>query len=300
MADTPVLLVGAGPVGPLLAAALVHNGARLTWVVRSAQRRAELAKLRLVIGDERLELDMAGTDISPTLPPERVAEASWLVLAVKAQHVMPLLDSLQPLPEQGVLVVANGLHEGPFHLGVLYGGARLEDGAVVSTTANRLYVGALGGVTPRAEDLPPLLSAPWLSVEDCPRVEERMWRKLAVNCVVNPLTALLDCPNGALLDCLDSPLALGLLREAYRVGRIAAPGAFSGGLVELTEELVSLIRSTAQNSSSMREDLRAGREPEIAMLNLAVAKHGARLGLSLPLNVMIGHMVSLAANRGAL
>lgn len=287
-------------MGSLLASALISNGARLIWVVRNPGRRAELANLRLAIGAERLELDIAGVEVQPATPHERLAEARWVVLAVKAQHVAPLLALLQPLPEQGVLVVANGLHEGPFHLGVLYGGARLEDGAVVSTAANRIYVGALGDASPLAHELPPLLSAPWLSVEPCARIEEQMWRKLAVNCVVNPLTALLDCPNGALLSCLESPLVLGLLREVFEVGCIAAPAAFTGGLVALTEELVSLIQSTAQNSSSMREDLRAGREPEIAMLNLAVAKHGARLGLSLPLNVMIGHMVSLAANRGAL
>ena len=31
-------------------------------------------------------------------------------------------------------------------------------------------------------------------------LEERLWRKLAVNCCVNPVALLFDCPNGALLD----------------------------------------------------------------------------------------------------
>ena len=39
-----VLLVGAGPVGSLLAAALAENGAHFDWHVRNPGRRSELAK----------------------------------------------------------------------------------------------------------------------------------------------------------------------------------------------------------------------------------------------------------------
>jgi 2-dehydropantoate 2-reductase len=144
------------------------------------------------------------------------------------------------------------------------------------------------------------LTAPQLHTVTAGDIHSTMWRKAALNCVVNPLTALLDCENGGLLWMLDSPLIAGLLAETAEVMLAEGVQLPGDGQAHLLGELRRLVQATAANSSSMREDFLAGRETENARLNLAVAEFGLTHGLGCPLNTALGRMVSCIANRGAL
>jgi 2-dehydropantoate 2-reductase len=106
-----------------------------------------------------------------------------------------------------------------------------------------------------------------------------MWRKLCLNCIVNPITALRDIPNGDLLAQLDSPAVQQSVRELSQVLYMCAPREAHMQPLEILEELVALLSVTAGNSSSMREDIRQGRETEIRQLNLAVADAGEASGV---------------------
>jgi 2-dehydropantoate 2-reductase len=290
-----IALIGAGPVGSLLASALLSNGVEFTWVIRNPLRAAELrTQLTLQLSGPTLHLP---TDARRHVEyPSDAIRAGWTILAVKAQHVLPLLAELSPYPGGKVLAVANGIHDGPFHLGLLFGGAYIHEGVLHTDGANTLIVGPLGVYPDWSAELLSTLEQPWLHVDNESSIELRMWRKAALNCIVNPLTALLDCPNGELLSQLDSPLITGLLSELevllYRASDqrlVLAPG-------QLRAELEQLLIATASNSSSMREDIRAGRETEIELLNLAVAKIGRQNGLDCILNESLGRMVARITN----
>ena len=106
--------------------------------------------------------------------------------------------------------------------------------------------------------------------------------KAAMNCVVNPLTALQDIPNGELLRQLDKPQVTGLLQELRAVLSACAPLREPLRMADLRAELRELLQATAGNSSSMREDLKAHRETEISRLNLALASAGEAAGIPCP------------------
>lgn len=293
---TSIALIGSRPVGTLLAASLLHNGVDFHWVVRDPQRRAqlELGSLPLRSAQQAYSLHLSGIerpDFATELP-----LCDWYILAVKAQHVLPLLAELQPYPGGNVLAVSNGIHEGPFHLGILHGGAYLDEGALVTGATNRLRIGTLGEIADRSSELLNLLPAPWLEIEPVRDTADRMWRKAALNCIVNPLTALLDCENGALTDAVEGPLVRGLLDELVQVLHRETNGRVTLLPDELGVELHELLALTAVNSSSMREDFRRGREPEIEHLNLAVARLGRQHGIACPLNESLGRMVLALAN----
>ncbi|KAL6245547.1 2-dehydropantoate 2-reductase (Ketopantoate reductase) (KPA reductase) (KPR) [Rhinocladiella similis] len=122
--------------------------------------------------------------------------------------------------------------------------------------------------------------------------------KLAANAVLNPLTALLDVPNGALLESNELSIVQRLL--------LAEVSLVIRGLPELEgipnvrmrfsarrlEQLaVAVTRRTAHNSSSMREDLRHGKKPEIDYINGYIVKRGEEQGIKCALNFMLMQLI---------
>src|SRR4051794_25712074 len=93
-----IALIGAGPVGSLIAAALLANGRPFTWTARNPLRRSELEReLTLQIDNEpglHLPTDVR---LIAELTNDAV-DADWIILAVKAQHILPLLAVLSPYP----------------------------------------------------------------------------------------------------------------------------------------------------------------------------------------------------------
>jgi 2-dehydropantoate 2-reductase len=121
------------------------------------------------------------------------------------------------------------------------------------------------------------------------QVETAMKRKLVVNSVINPLTALLGCRNGELLEsaearkiikrvCFEASRAFamqaqqqdGSWSDKEKQARIRSGfSRVSPGLSPqaLEEECLRVIKVTAGNVSSMLSDIRAGSYTEINYMN---------------------------------
>ena len=105
----------------------------------------------------------------------------------------------------------------------------------------------------------------------------RLWRKLALNCAINPLTVLHDCRNGQLQA---HPCAVATLCEelAELLRSCGQPLAAEG----LHEDVQRVIQATAANYSSMHQDAQQGRRTEIHYLLGHACRSAARHGLVLP------------------
>lgn len=125
------------------------------------------------------------------------------------------------------------------------------------------------------------LNATWRPIS---HVETAMKRKLVVNTVVNPLTALLGCRNGDLLEseesmkimkrvCFEAAEAFARQAQAHQEGgfwndRARIRSGFSRvspalSAHALEEECLRVIRINAGNTSSMLSDVRSGSYTEI-------------------------------------
>ena len=122
--------------------------------------------------------------------------------------------------------------------------------------------------------------------------------KLAINCILNPITALLNIPNGGVL--YNHPLSRVqrlLMAEISLVLRSlpefeSVPNVRMRFSPERLETLyTSVSAKTAENSSSMREDVRKGRSTEIEYINGYIVKRGEELGMKCVLNYMIMQLV---------
>jgi 2-dehydropantoate 2-reductase len=109
----------------------------------------------------------------------------------------------------------------------------------------------------------------------------RMWEKLAVNCAINPLTAIHGIRNGELIDGVYWKTVNRVLAEVTETARCAGIGLDTEELLRKTEEVC---RKTARNKSSMLQDLERGALTEIAFLNGAVVRLAEAHGLDVPVN----------------
>ncbi|WKZ40697.1 MAG: 2-dehydropantoate 2-reductase [Anaerolineales bacterium] len=109
-----------------------------------------------------------------------------------------------------------------------------------------------------------------------------IWGKLVINAAINPLTALLQIPNGELLS---RPLARrvmsALANEAAAVAHAEHVHLPFNNPVSAAEDVA---RKTAANHSSMFQDVRRGARTEIDAICGAVTKRGVMHGIPTPYN----------------
>lgn len=109
-----------------------------------------------------------------------------------------------------------------------------------------------------------------------------IWGKAAVNAAINPLTALLGVPNGFLADDPDARRVLvAAAREAQAVAQalgITLP------YDDAATAAMAVARATADNRSSMLQDVQRGAPTEIDAICGAIGRAGAAAGVATPLN----------------
>ena len=120
---------------------------------------------------------------------------------------------------------------------------------------------------------------PTLTYSD--NIKEKQWLKLAINCVINPITALENIDNGQLLNDKFQAQITALILEIIA---IAAFENIEFNFNELREKIMAVAQSTAQNCSSMRSDILNKRKTEIDYINGYIVKVANRMNFSVPEN----------------
>ncbi|KAL5337572.1 ketopantoate reductase PanE/ApbA C terminal-domain-containing protein [Aspergillus crustosus] len=122
--------------------------------------------------------------------------------------------------------------------------------------------------------------------------------KLAMNSVINPLTALMGCRNGELLYnySFTRIMRLLLLEISSVICSLpelqSVPGIESRFSPERLRWMVTqLANKTGMNYSSMLQDVRANKTTEIEFLNGYIVRRGEEVGVKCVVNYMIKHLV---------
>jgi 2-dehydropantoate 2-reductase len=187
-------------------------------------------------------------------------------------------------------ILARHLGTGRTSLGVTMQGAAME-------AAGRLRVGGSGPTTlatrPRIHEqmqqLATLMQAAGLDAFLSDDVRGLVWGKLAVNAGINPLSALLRVPNGLLAR---STWARGMMREAAtEVAVVAVAQGIQLPFASAADEAQKVAHLTADNRSSMLQDIERGAVTEIETISGAVLRKGAELGVPTPVNAMLYGLV---------
>jgi 2-dehydropantoate 2-reductase len=132
---------------------------------------------------------------------------------------------------------------------------------------------------PRSEQLAELLTRCRLRGRVSRDIARDVWRKLIVNCVINPLTAMTGMEVGWTADERLDPLKRQIVAECLAVA--ARDGVvFEGDFTRMMNDTYR----PSRNLSSMYQDLRKGRRTEIDHLNGAVVALGRHHGIACPVN----------------
>lgn len=279
-----VCIVGGGAVGSVIAYFLYRSGLRNIPVYYGSQESVrEVSKLGGVLVHDIKRGLVQLVPVQPRSVETPVDECFIVFNTVKAYDVessLGLIDRI--LSYRGVLIMLqNGfgsleLAEDRFHGrakvagGVVYFGAERKARAeVYYHGGDTILVGCRREVCFELLELSRLLRPSGLELRLVEDIDYYRWLKLALNAVVNPITAITGSRNRILLEKEGVELARMILEE---VCRAAEKRGYRLDLDRLMKYVERNIKSVADNVSSMLQDVIAGRKTEIDYINGHIAE----------------------------
>lgn len=283
-------VLGAGSLGLLYAAKLARTGKTVTLLVKPSQMSALNLGITLREGEAALAKRIF---VRVRCEPQDGLVIDQLLLATKAGQAAKALKTWQScLSEKAeILVLQNGLGSQAEVADLLTAkqtllaasvteGAYLEKaGAVVHAGKGKTQLGRWCGP---AQDAPARwasrLTTAGLTAEVTDPIRPVLWHKLAINAVINPLTAIHQVENGALASREFKPKVEALCNELLQLFKRLGIAEPENGLIYRVEQV---ILSTAANRSSMLQDLSSGKKTEIDYITGTVLKAAKALKLNL-------------------
>ena len=312
-----IAIYGAGAAGSLFAAYLSSAGYNVALADPDAEKTGAIAEKGItVLSSEGKEIirsfpaavsDSASADENPLF-----RGCDYYIFCVKAYSTAKAAESASALsgPASIGVTFQNGAGNieaiEPFFgrknvaAGTTTEGASLAGpGIVIHGGSGMTRIGMVSG-TGRKAALMPLIDALGkagfrASYEEEP--QKVIWEKLAVNCCINPLTALTGCRNRAVaenyyLASLASLAAEEAVMAAKASGIILDPAA-------LAETVFQVARATGENISSMLQDIQAGRKTETDYISGFLASAGEAIVLDIKVSKSLNILVKALGYKDA-
>ena len=235
---------------------------------------------------------------------EHIQSADVILLCVKSFQVFSVLKNIEKhlKPNTSILLAHNGmgtLDELPqslimqhsiFTLLTTHGCLRTAPFTITHTGLGVSDFGLLSGEIDnnRQQAITSLLNTALPEVMFHKNIKEKQWLKLAINCVINPLTALHNIENGKINNNCFTKQVSNILTEIVLV---AKSEGIELSLTSLIAKVQQVAQATAENSSSMRCDILANRATEIDYINGYLHRLGITHNISTPENTQLWQAV---------
>jgi len=121
-------------------------------------------------------------------------------------------------------------------------------------------------------------------------IKEKQWLKLAINCVINPITAIDNIENAGVLASKYQARITGILSELIALAGME--NVILPDKADLLARVRLVAKNTAKNASSMRCDVLAGRQTEIDYINGYIHRLGQKHGIATPENTRMWQEVN--------
>lgn len=286
---------GGGALGLLWSARLARQYDQLLLITRTIRQARQIKRTGVVLTMLTGERQTIRVKAQPARMLADEKPFDVILVMVKQHHlpsVLPLLKNVIHLKTQ-VLFFQNGwghqkwLEKLSFHcdtyLAVTTEGALRKDNHVRHTGKGTSWIGSF----PHFGKKPSLALKSLMEKagEDLLQYDEniyqRLWGKLTINCVINPMTAWYEVRNGELLKPKYDADKEGILNEVVEVASLEG---ISLKHQQMWEQIHEVCRKTSANFSSMLQDLNHQRPTEIDYLNGAIVRLGEKHQRKLPIN----------------
>lgn len=290
-----VVVFGAGSLGSLVGGLLTRRH-EVTLVGRQAHVQA-IEESGLVITGlvEAVVVPRAAESL------QGIGPAEMVVITVKAYDTARALEQIGPLVGPGTIVVSlqNGLTiaemlDAAFPsngvVGVTAMGAtRSGNGRVFYAGEGDTFFGVLSSPKELALRAAEAFTSVGMDAYASDDIITEVWSKAIVNASINPLTAVARCKNGKVLQ---DPDLRALSEAASREGAaIAKACGVDLGEEDAFERTKDVLRRTAENRSSMFQDVERRRRTEIDEITGELVRRGEAAGAEAPVNRALWHLV---------
>lgn len=275
-------VIGGGAIG-LLISSYIGEAMECTIFVKRQQQMNLLKENGL----KKLHKDgISTTNIDVTMNPMELKQQELLIVAVKYKDIVSALQLLQEIQYvKPVLFIQNGighvkLIEQAGIINVYYG--TIEHGALRINDYTVQHNGIGNFVIEEKEECSAVRELIAISSEKFPIVltkdaDQMLFRKVIINCLINPLTAIMKVQNGNLVHNKNLKELVSKLYDELVLAFPNIPRYLR------KEDVYDVCGRTAENHSSMLADRLAGRQMEVETIVTAVIEKASHLSRSLPI-----------------
>ncbi|MFN1618884.1 2-dehydropantoate 2-reductase [Vibrio rotiferianus] len=280
-----ILILGPGAVGSLWATKFQFAGHNVSLWGRTSDSKQQLQL------DDAPAINFANQHLPS------VQAADLIVVTVKAWQVEGAIEPLLPYISEDTIVML--LHNGMGTAPLLE--AKLPDNPlIVATTTHGAYkpskeqvlhtgqgntqLGGFNAKGARCDFLADVMNHALPEVNWNPNINAALWTKLAINCAINPLTAIHQCKNGELAAPeFDTKLA----NITHELVEVMNKEEIEVDFDSLHATIMQVVNATAANYSSMRQDVFHQRRTEIDFITGYLLQAAEKHHISTPENAKL-------------
>ncbi|MBU1124467.1 MAG: 2-dehydropantoate 2-reductase [Candidatus Omnitrophica bacterium] len=295
-----IIIAGPGAMGLLLTSLLSKSKEEIWLLDKNKKRTAKIKEKGISVEG------LCGswkTMVRITTSPEEIGPADLIILCVKSYDTKNALANFKPLlgRETMVLSVQNGLgnleliaevaEENKVIGGVTNLGATLVEETKVRFAGNgETVIGLLNGGFPvELRHIRELFNRVGITTKVSRDIKGVLWSKLLINTGINALTAILQLPNGKLVE---SEGTRRIMRAAVtEATRIAKRKRIKLLYDDPLAKVEAVCEATATNLSSMLQDVLKEKNTEIDFINGVIVRLGQELSIPVPTNLLLLDLV---------
>lgn len=298
-----IAVLGAGAMGCLYGGLLATNDNEVWLIDIWKQHVDEINKGGLIIkdGDKKRVIK----NVKATTNPNKIGVVDLILIFVKSTITDKALRSAKSIIGENTLVLTlqNGLGniekiqsvigENNIIAGTTaHGSTLIEPGKIYHAGKGLTIIGEIDGSSMRrTQSIKELFTLCEIKTVTTNNVLGVIWDKLLVNLGINAITALTELKNGQLLDFEEAEELLeNAVNEGIRVSKAKKITLINENPVKHTKKVCRL---TANNKSSMLQDIINKRKTEIEMINGAIVREGKKYDIPTPVNLALTNLIKL-------